>query len=628
MRIASRVALGALLLASACGEPTSDGRAHPATMTGVSGSGQAGVVGQAIAAPLVVEVRDKFGVPAPDIRVNFRFVSGSGSFSTPSVETGIDGRASTLATLSLTGTARVVASVYSSSLSVPFLLSASGPAPPLCTLATTMRLAPAQIETAVGGDQACFGGSDAGASYALIAFNADTTVGATQAIELSVTGAVSASLAADNIAARAAVRSPRVATRRPLPAAMRPPQWPALTDQEGEIREFNLNLSDACTNALVRGARIVRVSQTAVAAVDTANPANGWTDAELRAIAADFDTIYHPSTVLNFLPPDDLDTNGRVILLFTRAVNETASPSVSHATAAFRVRDLQPRVPRPRRPAPCPTSNQAEILYVAVPGVSGRTKAAIQLQLPRALAHSYQHLINASRRLYVNGATQLEEPWLDEALSQIAEELLWQRVSTFGSRLNLDPFDVGVSPTSVFAFEYQRGNLDNYAAFLQAPNGVTPLFVQDSPAARGAAWSLIRYLVDRRQGIDYEAWTKLDNSVPTGLHNLVALTGPTLPDQMRDWAISVLVDDWFEVSNAFRQPSWNFRALYPENGYADFPLRIPTLAAGTTSLTIPAGGVAYFRLNVPAGSAAAARWSGANGAVAPPLVEWSLVRLN
>ncbi|MFL5537423.1 MAG: hypothetical protein ACJ8J0_00435, partial [Longimicrobiaceae bacterium] len=54
------------------------------------------------------------------------------------------------------------------------------------------------------------------------------------------------------------------------------------------------------------------------------------------------------------------------------------------------------------------------------------------------LGHEFQHLINASRHLYVNGSTTFEDFFLDEGLAHEAEELVFYRASGLSPGQNID----------------------------------------------------------------------------------------------------------------------------------------------------------------------------------------------
>ena len=82
-----------------------------------------------------------------------------------------------------------------------------------------------------------------------------------------------------------------------------------------------------------------------------------------------------------------------------------------------------------------------------------RSKAQVVTFTNGTVAHEYQHLINASRRMYVNGVgPNFEEKWLDEGLAHIAEELNFFRVAGLGAAN--EPRRDGDSPIRRFTTAY------------------------------------------------------------------------------------------------------------------------------------------------------------------------------
>src|SRR4029079_8642217 len=165
------------------------------------------------------------------------------------------------------------------------------------------------------------------------------------------------------------------------------------------------------------------------------NPAGGFTNAEFASIATTFDTLVDPLDRGAFGDPTDIDGDGHRILLYTRTGNElTPSGSEGVVEGFFNPRDLFPTQSTATLQA-CAGSNFAEMFYLLVPDPTGtingnvRTKTAVTQSSIAVVAHEYQHLINAARRLYVNDADDFEEVWLNEGLSHIAEELLFYRTS-------------------------------------------------------------------------------------------------------------------------------------------------------------------------------------------------------
>ena len=90
---------------------------------------------------------------------------------------------------------------------------------------------------------------------------------------------------------------------------------------------------------------------------------------------------------------------------------------------------------------------------------------------PGTLAHEYQHLINAGRRLYVNNANAFEDMWLNEGLSHIAEELAvlqGERARRRGRTSASTQLMASTAMTNSF-FQYFGGNMSASSSFLSKP---------------------------------------------------------------------------------------------------------------------------------------------------------------
>ena len=150
-----------------------------------------------------------------------------------------------------------------------------------------------------------------------------------------------------------------------------------------------------------------------VVLADLANPAGGLTDAEYAVVRGGLRHAGVPGGHGAFGESRDVDQNGRVVIFYTRAVNELTQGSGSYVGGYFHPRDLFPTRDRDGLSA-CATSNFAEMFYMLVPDPGGTVNGNVfsrELVLQTSLgtiAHEFQHLINASRRLYVIGTDALE----------------------------------------------------------------------------------------------------------------------------------------------------------------------------------------------------------------------------
>jgi hypothetical protein len=276
----------------------------------------------------------------------------------------------------------------------------------------------------------------------------------------------------------------------------------------GDVVQLNVNGVDACTNATMHAVRLVAVGTKALVFEDTQNPAGGFSAADYARFAARFDTLVYPLDVGVFGAPTDIDNNGHIGIVFTRAVNElTPAHSGTFVVGFTFSRDLFPYADNGRASA-CATSNQGEMFYVLAPDPSGtingnvRTAGLVDSSTTSVLAHEFQHLINASRKLYVNTtASGFEEKWLDEGLAHTAEELLFFHQAGLTPRGNLSSTDIHASTTVLNAFNatiVQGGNLTRYQRYLQAPAKSSPYAADDSLSTRGAAQNFLRYLADQK----------------------------------------------------------------------------------------------------------------------------------
>jgi hypothetical protein len=381
----------------------------------------------------------------------------------------------------------------------------------------------------------------------------------------------------------------------------------------GDLVKLNVNTLNYCDQPDYRTGRVVAITDRAIVVGDTANPAGGFTDAEYRSIGVTFDTLVDPVDRGAFGAPSDLDNNGHVIIFFTRAVNEqTASGALGVVLGYFYNRDLLPKVGATPA-ANCPASNEAEVMFLLVPDTAGaingnrRSKSQVVTFANGTVSHEYQHMINAGRRLYVNGVGQnFEERWLDEGLAHIGEDINFWRASGKSTRANLDN-SVFNDPKSLAAYAtFENNNFQRYGTYLNRPEIQSPIgfdsFDDDLPT-RGAIWNFLRFAADHRAGAqENDFWFKLVNSTTTGVANLTAVLGSSPYPLLRDWAISVFLDDnAANVDPRFQQPSWNLRSAMT-NGGTSVPFQLVThlLSDNTTSSTLLAGnGVSFFRFSVP-----------------------------
>jgi hypothetical protein len=537
-------------------------------------------------------------------------------------------------------------------------ITVAGPLDHACTQAPVLEVGGVATFRARDGNVVCLPGDTGGAEYTLVHFLGAATPTARTTLQVSIGGdaihptdgtlgaAVGGGLPPDpelssderaaslHLALRERERrelGPRLAAARSAvpPAAAAAANLPA----PGALLSLNASAASACSSPDLRMAEVVAVTDRAIVVADLANPAGGFTPEEYAEIGREFDDVVYPVVTRHFGEPSDIDGNGRVILFFTAAVN--AMGGDSPVGGFFFSRDLLPRAGSPAHLG-CAASNEAELLYLMVPDperVAERPwleRSRVRASAAARMAHEMQHLVNASNRLFRSRAGKWEEPWLNEGLSHIAEEL----VGTSGPELrwgtNVTFEAVRASPSAWDAFgRYHHANFARLSSFLEEAGGRSPFEVIDHPASRGAVWHLLRYAVDRHGGDQTTAWSELAHGPATGLRNLEAVLGVEANSLLRDWAINLYADDRFAGLDArWRQTSWNARSILegmrPEAG---FPVRaVPAWPGNDRHLEIAAGSAAYVGVAVPPNGTAEVRTAWREGLEPTPQLLISLIR--
>jgi hypothetical protein len=669
------------LVATACGSGTSEpkGNAAASHIQIVSGNGQVGLVGQALSTPLTVKVTSTTGAPLAGVTVTFAVTSGTATVSPGTTTTDANGQAKTNVTLgSSPGNVQISATVNGTTLATNFVITIGSTNTTLACAGTAPQTPnPGGVLPGVAGTGICLGGGTSGADYALVAFYGNPDNTASSSVQVTSQNAIALATAnvapAFDVVSSGAAALTRTVSANPAQDAFETrlrhiartqltPRIPGLRAylqqrrtlgpslnaipqgalQLNQIITLNANANDACSNAINVAARVAAISNTAYILSDTTNPAGGFTDAEYASFGATFDTLVSPIDLQNFGQPSDIDHNGKVVILFTKEVNKlTSRGAVGVVGGLFFERDLFPIQDNAQLGLQgCATSNVGEMFYLLVPDPNGvfsdkRSKDDVLNLTPGTLAHEYQHLINAARRLYVNDAFDFEEVWLNEGLSHIAEELLYYHVSGNAPRQNINTTTLrSGGQASVDAFNnYQGSNIGRFEEFLGKPSQTSVYGDNDELETRGATWDLLRYLADHRNASDAQTWQALVNAKVSGQQNLAGVFGADYLTQIRDWATSVFSDDIPGVTDArFLEQSWNMRDIFPNlvNGSGQrlgkYPLQVVPLAdAAPANVSIVAGGEAYIRFSVPAGTSASIDWT-SGGLPVSPLMQFTVVR--
>lgn len=432
-----------------------------------------------------------------------------------------------------------------------------------------------------------------------------------------------------------ALMNQRLATRsHGARRALLPGRPRAAAASVGDIITLSVDTANDCTStADLRTARVVAVGARSIIVADEANPTGGLSTEQYQQVATTFDDEIWPSDTENFGEPADIDSNGKIILFYTSAVNELTpdnSADEGFVGGYFFAGDLFPKTE-------CPTGNVAEMFYLLAPDPNGEvnnnrfTAEQVIRQTEGTVAHEFEHLINAARRIYVNDAPVGEETWLDEGLAHVAEELLFYRVSGLGPRANIGLTTLRSSTKILDAVNtFQIANLGRLMSYLEAPTSNGPFEDDDDLETRGAIWEFLRYSVDRKNGDDKAAWFALVNSTTSGRANLRRALEIAPGEWLADFAIAQYTDDAVRaVDVRYAFPSWNFREILPVlQTDGSYPLRVTPLPDGRslTQRLSDNGGTAYLRAGVAAGGRGSVRLTAGPGEPLPESIVVTVIR--
>lgn len=420
------------------------------------------------------------------------------------------------------------------------------------------------------------------------------------------------------------------------------------TAKVGDTFQLNVSGTSGCStaSAVVRGAIVRAVGQKSIVLDDTNNPSSDFTAADFQAVADAFDQYVDPVDRAAFGDVTDIDQNSKVLILYTRTVNEQTptTDNDSYVGGLTSPRDLLP-VTATGGIQGCPSSNVAEMFYMLAADTGGvvnghkRSRTFINQVTISTIAHEYQHLINFARRLYVTNAT-FDEIWLNEGLSHEAEELVFFNQSGFSPRTNIGATSITTS-AQVNAFNnHFIGDFGRYDEYLFGTPTSSPYAQNDSLTTRGATQFFLRYAADRVAATDGTIWSRLAGGPAVGRANLRAAFGladdNALQGWFRDFAIANWADDVLSVDSKYNFPSWNIRSIYPRltgSPPPTFPLLVGGVQRGLLDsspiqTTLNGGGFALFRFSTVAGANATVRLTGVGGAALPasPQVQMALIR--
>lgn len=368
-------------------------------------------------------------------------------------------------------------------------------------------------------------------------------------------------------------------------------------------------------NATTITARVVYVGPHAIVLEDNAGALAGKIDADLTALATEWETTSFPllGNFGNVLAYDDsTNRNGRLLMLFTPQVNSQSQNLLGFVSAC----DFYPPSVDPSVSA----SNQAEIFYARAVTDTSPTSNSIngkpvwRRQMPGTLIHESKHILAFGERFQTPIiVTAFEQLWLEEATAQQASELYGRALHGNGWRTNAgyqDALYCEVRPTTprCNGATYVMGNHFGFLMdYLQSFESKS-ILSSDDYDVYGSSWLFARWLTDTYATGTESAFLQsvVKNYNVTGVDNVVSVAGKTWPELLSQFTLMLAADDLPNVPRQFQELSWNLPAVF--QGYnADFPsvsasplvLRQAYFASNfTASLSsIKGGGAMLLRIN-------------------------------
>jgi hypothetical protein len=388
-----------------------------------------------------------------------------------------------------------------------------------------------------------------------------------------------------------------------------------------KIRTSDLN----CSASKDVPARVVHVGPRSVILEATDAPLAQTMDADYTALGAEYDEKMYDILVQNFGDPlaydAKTDNNGRIIMLFTKAVNDRATGLLGFVTICdfFPASDPQTAA-----------SNQAEIFYARVPTSADvdynnvNTKVGWMHLMRGTLIHESKHIASYAERFQTPIEAELEESWLEEGTAQAAIEFwgratyyagkaTWKGNATYDNTMRCDarPADpaCGGQPSIImdhflFLFSYYE-DIETKSYFSSA---------RDDVSVYGSAWLLTRWAADHYATDEAAFYRSVTQSyTQTGLTNIEARIGRDFISFHPDFMMAHYADDVAGLtpptSARYTIPSWNMRDMFlgisqnfTRGGQPvpAFPLRVRAASFGAFTAdvaTLLGGSAAYVELS-------------------------------
>ena len=404
----------------------------------------------------------------------------------------------------------------------------------------------------------------------------------------------------------------RANTFQPTPAyragpAMIPGDVMEGTEVTVRFPDFN---GDFCNNSTDITAIVRKVSTRAIIVEDKDNPAGGFTSQDFDDIAADFDGTIYATDVAYFGDPTDMDSNSRIVIFFTKAVNELDGPAGFAGSV-----DLVPA-------SQCAASNEGEYFYARAPDPTGAHGDPFSLDDARLfnrslVAHEFAHIIQLGRRLMAPGGLFMTS-FMAEGGATAAEQYSGFVFEGRSEGQNYDATAIyqtlGADPNGYYLW---MNNFPRYFGFnfsggrnAGAPEQCTWVggaLVDIGPCSSGGllpygiTFSLLQHAIehygDGLGGPQAIHRAIVDHTGSAGFSTLEAVFGVTVAEMMASWAPMLYIDDRFADPGLadFQFLNWDLRSVEAAWGSeADLRPRARGFGSFTDDVSVRSASTAFF----------------------------------
>ena len=444
---------------------------------------------------------------------------------------------------------------------------------------------------------------------------------------------------------------PRPATRPALaPPALIPGNVTVGT--QVTLRYPDLNFNNTCSNYVEIQGTVRFVGASGIWVSDNANPTDGYSAADYQALGNKFETDIYSNQTSYFGLPDDVDGNGRVVMVVTKEVNDDQIGGIVPSA------NLVPRTQ-------CAGSNEGEYFFMFTADPSGLHELgpfSIDQALsvaPAIIGHELVHNIHLSRRFAAGHA--FWDSWSHEGQATLGEEVLGHALNTGrGPRQNY-PWSIvrntpvtadrawyydnirplflyfGWSPASGYdptaPGSTKRQNAPEACTWLDTPGGASAGSCSNRGLlVYGVTWSFLRWLSDHYgptfPGGESEMHKRWIDGPLGGFASIEALVGQPIEELLAHWAASLYLDDRISgLDPLLTLPSYDLvnieSNVVPEarltpraRGFADF----------AQPLQVRGGSSAYFLVSGANRPSTAIRMRSSTGGFLDPSVQVWVVR--